>query len=155
MSTVAKFGGASQREKEEAEREAKAKAEEAAKKQAEETKARLLKEKQEREAKAKAEAEAKVKAEAEKAKATAEPAVPAAQQHILKLLQSGAFVRQPTWKERRRLRYMESVANDFRKAIVAALPDTTDGTTAKALLDSVAHIELVARLELLKEPSDG
>ncbi len=166
-----------------AEREADEKAKEAARKQQEKenaekaksnleaTKARLMKEREEREAK---EAAAKKAAESKSvdhtkaineavAAATANlreemlaemaEQMPGTLKSAKALLEGGGFQRRMTWAERRAMRRIEHRTDQLRAEITRAFDDRPSEFVGSTL-DSLTHIEVGARLELMRPQDD-
>jgi len=105
------------------------------------------KEKAEKDAKEKADREAREKAEREKA--AIEAATVAGQ--VRGLLQKGGFARRLTWAERVKLRRIERASDKVRARLEDAFGKEGQNAFIENALDSLAHIEVAARLELLRK----
>ena len=74
----------------------------------------------------------------------------AALARAMELLKGGGFTRRLTWRDRWRLRRVEKAIDNVRQRLQDAFP-AADSVMAKSL-DSLAHIEVTARLEMMREP---
>ena len=133
-------------------------------KQLEATKERLKREQREREERKakeekekaeKAAAEAKAKAEkeaAEKAAAAeaAKPQMAGTQQRAMDLISMGNFTRRLSFWERHRLRKIEAAADKLRRRLASAFSRDANNDYVCEAYDSLAHIEVAARLEMLR-----
>lgn len=79
------------------------------------------------------------------------PPTDAALARAMELLKNGGFTRRLTWRDRRNLRKLERKIDAVREQLHQAFPDT-NSSVAKSL-DSLAHIEVTARLEMMRATS--
>jgi hypothetical protein len=86
----------------------------------------------------------------QQAKPTPPPPPPAdaALARAMELLKAGGFTRRMSWRDRRALRKIERNIDRVRQSLQDAFPDS-ENSIAKSL-DSLAHIEVTARLEMMR-----
>lgn len=81
-----------------------------------------------------------------------EPSHTGMAQRALELLGDGRFCRRMTWGERRALRRIESVSDRMRKELLHMFPDACRIPVISMALDTIAQIEVSARLQLMRGP---
>ena len=68
------------------------------------------------------------------------------------LLERGGFTRALTWRDRRALKRIERSARAMRSSLLRAFAGQESTAFVRQACDSLAHIEITSRLELMAEP---